>query len=417
MSRSLPPALLADATWYGTLAAVRDLGARGVPLILAYDEAVAPARWSRHAGTVVRCPSTKDAERFLGWLHAFGASHPGCVLCLTSDDVAFLAAAHHATPESPFRIFCSSLDGLLELLDKSRLAAAARRAGLKSPATWSPTDEDELDLIAAEVPLPIVVKPRTHVLSHLPGKPVLVNRRDQLPEAWRRTRDASADQAKATGIPGIELPILQAYHPVSERVYTVDGFVDGDGTIVAATACVKCLQLPRRSGVGICFESAALDPDVLAGLQRLCRQTGFRGVFDAEFLIEGEDRLLIDLNPRFYNHMAFEIERNLPLPWMSYLAAIGDERGLRHAVAGLDAERAAAGRIYVHRFLTAVLLASQRATDRMSHAEVTGWRRWIADAGGVTNPAYVPGDPLPACAELAYWLRHPRSFLHKAATR
>ncbi|HET6866577.1 MAG TPA: hypothetical protein VFH80_11735 [Solirubrobacteraceae bacterium] len=417
MTGSLPPALLADATWYGTLAAVRDLGARGVPVILAYDDAVAPARWSRHAETVVRCPSTKDAERFLAWLHEFGMGHPGCVLCLTSDDVAFLAAAHFNTPGSPFRVVCPSLDGLLEVLDKSRLSAAAERAGLGSPATWSPADEDDLHRLLPKVPLPIVVKPRTHVLSHLLGKPVLIHCREQLLDAWRHTRDASAHQAKVTGIAGIELPILQAYHAVSELVYTIDGFVDADGTIIGAMACVKCLQFPRRSGVGICFEAAPLDPDILAGLQRLCRGTGFRGVFDAEFLIEGDERLLIDFNPRFYNHMAFEAERGLPLVWISYLSAIGDEQGVRNAVAEFQAERATDGRIYVHRFLIAALLASQRATGRMTRGEVAGWRRWIAEGAGVTNPAFVPGDPRPACAELAYWLRHPRSFLYKAALR
>jgi hypothetical protein len=388
-----------------------------VPVILAYDEATAPARWSRHAGTVVRCPSTKDPEPFLDWLNEFGASHPGCVLGLTSDDVAFLAAAHLDTPASPFRVYGPSLAGLLDLLDKSRLAVAARRAGLDSPATWSPADERELRRLVPEVPLPIVVKPRTHILSHLLGKPVVVHRREQILDAWRVIRDASARQARVTGIPGIELPILQAYHAISERIYILDGFADADGTILAAAAAVKCLQLPRRSGPGICFEAAELDPELLAGLQRLCRQTGFRGVFDVEFLIEGANRLLIDFNPRFYNHMAFEIERDLPLPWMSYLAAIGDQEGVRNAVAELEAERAADGRIYVHRFLAGVLLASQRATGRMTPAEVAEWRRWIARGGGVTNPAYTPGDPLPACAELAFWLRHPRNFLYRAARR
>jgi D-aspartate ligase len=415
MSRSTPPALLVDATWYGTLAAVRDLGRRGVPVILAYDDAAAPARWSRHARSVVRCPSTKDPEQFLGWLHDFGARHPGCVLCPTSDDVAFLAAAHRDTLAPAFRLFGPSLAGLLELLDKSRLSAAAKRAGLGSPATWSPANEAELERLAHELPLPVVLKARGHFLSHQLGKPVVIHRREELLTAWRQMRDASTDQATVTGIPGIELPIVQAYHAVSERIYMLDGFVDADGTILAAAAAVKCLQMPRRSGPGICFESAALDPALLAGLQRLGQETGFRGVFDAEFLVEGDERLLIDFNPRFYNHMAFEIERNLPLPWMSYLAAIGDQRGVRNAAAELEAERAADGRIYVHRFLTGVLLASQRATGRMSPAEVAGWRRWIARSSDVTNPAYVPGDPLPACAELAYWLRHPRSFLYKAA--
>jgi hypothetical protein len=53
----------------------------------------------------------------------------------------------------------------------------------------------------------------------------------------------------------------------------------------------------------------------------------------------------------------------------------------------------------------------------MTPAEVAEWRRWIARGGGVTNPAYTPGDPLPACAELAFWLRHPRNFLYRAARR
>lgn len=417
MTSTLPPALLADATWYGTLAAVRDLGARGVPVIVAYDEATAPARWSRHARSVVPCPSTKDAERFLTWLREFGSSQPGCVLCLTSDDVAFLAAAHLDSPAAPFRLYAPPVDALIEMLDKCRLARAAQRAGLRSPATWSPADEDELHQLASELPFPVVVKPRTHILSQLLGKPVLIDSRAGLLNLWRATRDASAHQAKVTGITHIELPILQAYHAVSERVYTVDGFVDGSGSIIAAAACVKCLQLPRRSGPGICFESAALDGGILAGLERLFRDTGFRGVFDAEFLIEGEDKLLIDLNPRFYNHMAFEVERGLPLPWMSYLAAIGDERALHQAAAALDPERAAGNRIYVHRFLTTALLASQRASGRMTRAEVRGWRRWIAQGDGITNPAYTPHDPRPACAEIPYWVRHPRSFLRKAAAR
>ena len=91
--------------------------------------------------------------------------------------------------------------------------------------------------------------------------------------------------------------------------------------------------------------------------------------------------------------------------------------GRYQRVIGGSVQRAADGRIYMDRFLAGVLLTSQRVTGRMSPAEVAEWRHWVARGGGVTNPAYVPADPLPAWAELAFWLRHPRSFLFKAARR
>jgi D-aspartate ligase len=408
------PALLADATWYGTLAAVRDLGTRGVPVIVAYDERTAPARWSRYARSVVRCPPTKDAERFLDWLHDFGATHPGCVFCPTSDDAAFLVASRVESLAPLFRLFSPTLDALLAMLDKHRLTASAVRAGLKSPATWSPRDEGELEQLVPELPLPLLMKSRTQALSRMPGKTRVIKRREEIAPAWRAIRGANVHQPAITNIPDVDLPVLQAYHTVSERVYTVDGFVDASGAVTGAAACVKVLQLPRGSGPGVCFEPAPVDCDLLDGLKRLCRETGYRGVFDAEFLIAGDEKLLIDLNPRFYNHMAFEVDRSLALPWLSYLAAIGDEQALRRASAELGGAGAVSGRIYVHRFPAVVQLAVQRVTGRMTPDEVRRWRRWIAQADAVTNPAYIPGDPLPAFADVVQWLRHPRSFLRKA---
>lgn len=412
-----PPVLLADATWYGTLAAVRDLGSREVPVIVAYDELTAPARWSRYASSLVRCPAVKDAERFLDWLHDFGAQHPGCVLCPTSDDIALLVASHLDPLTRLFRLFSPSRDALLEMLDKSRLAEAAIRAGLKTPATWSPRDERELERLVPGLPLPLLMKPRTQALSRMPGKTRIIRRREEIAPSWRAIRRANEHQPAITGIPDVEKPVLQAYQTVSERVYTVDGFVDADGTILGAAACVKILQFPRRSGPGLCFVSAPLDPELLEGLERLFRASGYRGVFDAEFVIRGEDKLLIDVNPRFYNHMAFEVDRSLPLPWLAYLAAGGDEHALRRAAQTLASTGAGAGpeRIYVHRFPAFVQLAAQRISGRMTREELRGWRRWIAECPARTDPACAHGDPLPAVADVAQWLRHPRSFLRKAA--
>ncbi len=337
------------------------------------------------------------------------------MFCPTSDDVALLVATHLDALGARFRLFSPTRNALLRMLDKGHLAAGATRAGLKTPATWSPRDEVELRHLQGELPLPLLMKPRTQALSRMPGKTRIIHRREEIVPTWRSIRRANAHQPAITGIPDIDLPVLQAYHTVSERVYTVDGFADSTGRVVAAAACMKVLQLPRRSGPGLCFESAPLEDELLAGLERLCQACGYRGVFDAEFLISGDDKLLIDVNPRFYNHMAFELDRRLPLGWLAYLAAATDEGMLRHAVCTLPDSGACSGRIYMHHFPTLVQLATQRLTGRMSREEVRRWRGWIARGEGVTDPAYTHDDLLPALADVAQWLRHPRSFLHKAA--
>jgi len=409
------PVLLTDGVWRCTVAAVRDLGGRGIPVTVAYDDWAAPARWSRYATRAVPCPSTNQPDRFLEWLHAFGARHPGHVLCPSSDDVAFLAATHRESLGRLFHLLTPSREALLAVIDKGRLGQAAARAGLRSPETWSPAHEDEVATLAPEIPLPVLIKPRTPVLSRVSQKTVCVDRRQDLATAWRAARAANAHQEAATGVAGIGLPLIQRRHAGVERIYTLDGFVDPAGRIVAAAACVKCLQMPRRTGVGVCFEAAAVDPVLLSGLERLCRETGHVGVFDAEFLIDGADRLLIDFNPRFYGHMAFEIDRGLPLPWMAYRAALEDWEGVAAAVVPVNGADPRLQGHYVHRFPTALMLAVQLAARNMTAAEVRQWLRWMARTGSPhTDPVYVRGDPLPAVADVVQSLRHPRSFVRKA---
>jgi hypothetical protein len=88
-------ALLADATWYGTLAAARDLGARGVAVTLASDSWVAPAAWSRCVALhepvscprrrmLQNCPSTEriyTVDGFTGETGEFCTS-PACMKML-----------------------------------------------------------------------------------------------------------------------------------------------------------------------------------------------------------------------------------------------------------------------------------------------------------------------------------------------
>jgi predicted ATP-grasp superfamily ATP-dependent carboligase len=410
------PALLADATWYGTLAAARDLGRRGVPVTLGCDAATAPARWSRYVSRVVRCPSTREHGAFAGWLRAFGARHPPHVLYPTSDDAAWVLAAHREELQGRFLLYSPAPDALATLLDKHRLATAAAAAGLDAAECWLARDEDDVARIADEVPFPLFVKPRAQLAASGGFKGTRVDRREDLLPVWQQARQSVRVPADLP--PGLAAPLILRCYPASETILTVDGFLARGGG-AAMRACHKVLQHPRRLGPGIVFEDAPLPATLACGLERLLRQASYFGVFDAEFVRDGARWRLIDMNPRFYNHMAFEIDRGLPLPWLAYLGALEEEDALAAALA--EARRAAPrSAAFVHHLPATLMLAAQGLAGHMSAAERRGWRAWMrARRHAVTDPARSAGDFWPWAADAVFHaarlLRHPRAFLRGLA--
>jgi len=417
---SRAPALLCDATWYGTLAAARDLGSRGVPITLACDEGLAPARWSRYVTSTVRCPGTRKHDRFLSWLHDFGDRNPGHVLYPTSDDAAWLISKDRQALAAKYRLYAPPLEALATLLDKARLTEAARAAGLDVAETWLPENASDVERIARDARFPLFVKPRTQLLGTEGFKGGRVDRREDLVRIWSASlMPAERELQLGTSMQGVGRPLLMECYPTSETVFTVDGFVAESGQMVAL-GCNKLLQRPRRLGAGIIFEHASIPSRVVLGLERMLREAGYFGVFDVEFVTDGDRVMLIDINPRFYNHMAFEIDRGLPLPWLSYLGALGDGEALESALqaARADVQEAAGARrrAYVHRLPTRLMLALQGLFGNMSDAERLRWRAWLGEhSGHITDPTTTAADRLPGVADVAFhllnFLRHPRAFV------
>jgi len=416
LRQATPKALLTDAAWNGTLAAVRDLHAHGVAVTIGSNSWLAPARWSRHVSRSVSCPGSKDAAALLEWLLRFGAEQPGHFLYPTSDEVAWLVASQRDELSRYYRLYSPPIDSLIRLLDKARLAEDAKAAGLDVPETVVPRSAADVECCGRTLGFPLFVKPRAQVFRLGFSKGVRVNNPSELLSAWCGELKHTTYAAEVLKhVPDIHLLMLQSWISGSERIYTVDGFVDKTGELSASLACVKMLQLPRGSGAGIIFEHAEMDPVIDDSLRRLFRNTGFYGVFDAEFVEVGSRKLLIDINPRYYNHMAFESERGLHLPWLTYLAATGDFDGLKLEIA--KSKSASKSRCaYVHPLRTDLLLRAQRLAGKMSAEDEVHWRRRIEEYGGsVTNPVWTTDDPGPFLAEMAaeiYALvRHPRSYL------
>jgi len=415
-----PPVLLTSADYCGTLAAARLLGRLGFPVTMAAASRSGPASWSRHVVRRVRCPPLSPPEDFVRWLADFGKQNPGHLYYPTSDDLAWVTAAHLAELSPHFLLLTPPLASLERLLDKASLHALCAEAGIDAPRAWFPRQHADLERVAAEATYPVLIKQRTQVLSSSHSKGVLAHTPAELLQQFEAfARQNPHDPAVARSRREASLPMVQVFHPeVAEGTLLVAGFADRDGTVLAARAGLKLLQRPRRMGIALCMEEAVLDPALTAALGRLCAAAGYFGVFHVEFILSQGRLLLIDFNPRYYHHMSFEIARGLPLPLFVVAAALGDRAALdRLAVeAMLSAEPR--GRVFSHWLDLRVMVMGQRLCGAMTPVEAARWQRWSEEHRGLTIDAvWDDTDRLPTLfdvtARLHDWLRHPRSFVRR----
>lgn len=410
------PALLTMADYYGTLAGVRSLGRSGVPLTVAEWRTFAPAKWSRYVRRRVECPSVGDPDAFMEWLVAFGAKEPGHVLFPTSDDLAWLYSVHRDRLRANFLLYQPPEESVLKLLDKEALHSLCLASGLGVPQTWFPRSEDDLSQVDG---FPVLLKPKTQVTFESHSKGARVDRPEGLRDAYRSFLQKSRfHPALLDRRPSLARPAVQRYHPDAARsIYSLSGFVDETGELFVVRAARKVLQRPRKLGIGLCFEEAPVEPTVAKKVRRLCKDAGFFGVFEVEFLQGEEGFLVIDFNPRLYSQLAFDTARGLPLPLLFYHAASGNPGPLAQAVREASASTQPGTAVYCHRFVLEVLLWSQRASGRMSGEEFRHWRQWLFAHRTTRVDAAMDGrDPMPALVDWASHLwsyaRHPRHFIN-----
>ncbi|MDP9034378.1 MAG: carbamoyl-phosphate synthase [Myxococcota bacterium] len=410
--------LLCDAGHYGTLAAVRVLGRERVPVTVVHAQRAAPALWSRHVTQRVHCPPIADVERFAEWLIRFGERQPGHVLYATSDEICFVFSLYREELAKHFALFQPEFAVLARILDKGELLASARTVGMDLPDTWLPESEDDVERAAREADGPLLIKPRTQILltTHSKGEMAPTGPRGLRAAYARFVRFNSYGDAIKKRMPAAIRPMLQRFYPEAmDAVYSLTGFRSRDGRHFSVLGANKVLQRPRNLGIGLCFEAAPVDPDLAAKAARLLEQIGYYGAFELEFIRVGDRWLLIDYNPRFYNQLALDVARGLPLPQLVYSAALGQDREVDRLMAGVPPPDAIATYAFCNQISLNVLLGAQRIFGAMSPEEVTRWRRWCVSKGNrLVDAVSAPDDPLPYLAEVTKQVlelvRDPRIF-------
>jgi predicted ATP-grasp superfamily ATP-dependent carboligase len=355
----------------------------------------------------------------LSWARATGRANHRPVIYGTSDDVLFVLAMHRAELEEYFLFYQPELESLTALLDKSSLIVHARAAGLGVPDTWLPTSDAEAEQVIRDQSGPLLIKPRTQSLLRTRAKGTIVHGEGALAYAKFRSKHTLAPHVAAR-FPDWTWPMIQRYHPEAiERVYSLAGFRDRSGRNVIMRAAEKVLQQPRQLGTGLCFERAAVDADLAEGVRRLLANIGYFGVFEAEFIRLAAGALLIDLNGRLYNQLAFDIARGLPMPTLLYEGALGHDDAVAALLSAVPAEDSSNPRAFCNRSGLSVLVGIRRLLGRISREDVARWRVWRnADASTIVDAIADRDDPQPRLADamhqISSCLRHPRAFISSA---
>jgi hypothetical protein len=138
----------------------------------------------------------------------------------------------------------------------------------------------------------------------------------ELREYYRPYEIPQGRESLAERYPELVWPLLQKYVPSARtRVFSVSGYKDPDGGIIAASLSCKRRQWPPDTGISTSQVSAA-DARILSrGLETVDKLVSC-GIFELELLESGTELLAIDLNPRAFGFIDLDIALGNDLPWL-----------------------------------------------------------------------------------------------------
>jgi predicted ATP-grasp superfamily ATP-dependent carboligase len=371
--------LVTDGANRVALAVVRALGRAGAEVAVVEQERYAvktPAAFrSRHVSRRDVVPNLGDDGALVDALVDRSAGYD--VLLPVGTNVVLKVAAHR--DRFQVRVPIPPLMTLRRANDKSAMLALARKAGVPTPVTYAPEDDEELDAVAARVRLPAVVKLRDDAGTALePGQRYAICRSvDDIRAAYRR------------------LHAIKPFPLIQEKVegpgYGV-GVLAEEGRVLASFAHRRIREYPVTGGPSTICVSVD-DPRLTEYAAVLIRELGWTGVAMVEFK-KDDDYRLMEVNPRFWGSLPLATRAGLNFPHLLCRLAMGEEvgaaprikEGVRLRFLPLDA---------------AAALSALRVPERR-------WSYALGFLGDLLDPSIVDGilDPTDLEASLVYLANH-----------
>ncbi len=298
------------------LAVVRSLGRAGVPVVVAHYDARDMAQASRYVMADVRVPHPlEDEGAFIDALMQLGRRYGGAVLMPASDESVVAASRHKARLGERFVVACPDWEVTERFIDKTKTYALARAQGVPAPRTLVPAGPEELVDGAAEIGLPLLLKPAEGHLfyAHFKRKMFRVETLAELRRGFSLAQGAGLTVALQEIIPGPDSSV------VNYNAYAMDGHALVEFTARQLRKAPPALGSPR---VAISEHI----PAVSAPGRRILAAMGFSGFACTEFKLDGRDGTfkLLEVNGRHNLSGMLALRCGIDFPMIQYRHLVDD---------------------------------------------------------------------------------------------
>ena len=303
---------------YQGLAIARSLGRRGVPVFVVDSEpSIAPL--SRYTTGAVRVPDLREESRTVHALLSVGRRHglDGWVLFPTREETVAALSRHREALSEVFRVPTAPWDVIRWAWDKRLMQEHAERVGVPTARTWWPETRAQLDEVAEQADLPVLLKPsiKEHFVYATGVKAWQADTRDELVARWE----------EATAIAGEGEMLVQELLPGDGRHrLAFCALFEGDRA-VASLVSRRLRQYPPDFGRHSTYVETTEDEQVEQLATRFLATLGFSGLVEAEFMLDARDgqRKLLDVNARTWGYHSIGPPAGVDFPWLLYARQVG----------------------------------------------------------------------------------------------
>jgi predicted ATP-grasp superfamily ATP-dependent carboligase len=303
---------ITDGHWRKTLAAVRGLGRKGVPVIVGESTRLATAAFSRYCLRAEVYPSPiQQPSEFLDRLLKI-VSRKSFRMLLPMEDATMCLLSQHLDefsrwtylPIVPFKKweYAHRKDSILRLAEKR---------GIPIPKTWYIQALSELDALKTTLPYPVVIKP---IMS---SGAVGIRYPKDPREFVRDYVSVHKD---------FPFPLVQELIPPQGPGYGASFLLNEKGEVKASFVHKRLREYPPTGGASTLRESVLHDEIRDMG-RSLLEALEWFGVAMVEFKLDPRDKTpkLMEINPRFWGSLSLAIASGVNFPYLLYRMAYGDD--------------------------------------------------------------------------------------------
>ncbi|MCI0353853.1 MAG: ATP-grasp domain-containing protein [Acidobacteria bacterium] len=306
-----------DGNQRATLAVVRALGRAGIPVIVGETTERSLASSSRYCSGSAAYPSpSAEEDLFRQFLQREMATGRYRMLLPMTDVTTRLAVEAHAAFPPEVRLPLPTAQQVELAQDKGSVLDLAQRLGIACPETWQPRTEQELELLAARLRYPVVIKPRFSRFRRdgtwVRGDVCYAANAQELAQRYRESGAA---------LPGTL---------IQERV-TGEGLgvflLLWNGETKAAFCHRRLREKPPWGGVSVYRESIPPQEPLISNSIALLRALEWQGVAMVEYKVDASTGTakLMEVNGRFWGSLQLASDAGLNFPALLYRLTQGED--------------------------------------------------------------------------------------------